>query len=135
MRNSANSQIAPTPTLTGDLRVTYFEDMDASDRVIAAIADPTRRRILDSLRGLDGQPVSSLAAAVAPLGRHVVLKHLHVLEAAGLVVTRKVGRQRLCYLNAVPIVQLAERWIDDFGLRAASGLLSLKAELEGKGPP
>lgn len=46
------------------------------------------------------------------------------------MVTRKVGRQRLCYLNAVPIVQLAERWIDDFGARAASGLTALKRELE-----
>ena len=100
--------------------------------VIAAIADPTRRRLLDALRLEDGQPVAALAEAVAPLGRHVVLKHVRVLETAGLVVTRKVGRQRLCYLNAVPIVQLAERWIDDFGARAGSGLLALKHELERK---
>jgi DNA-binding transcriptional ArsR family regulator len=105
-----------------------------SDAVIAAIADPTRRRILDALRSDDGQPVAALTDAVAPLGRHVVLKHLRVLESAGLVVTRKVGRQRLCYLNAVPIVQLAERWIDDFGARASSGLLALKTDLERKEP-
>ena len=105
-----------------------------TDAVIAAIADPTRRRLLDALRDDDGQPITSLAQAVAPLGRHVVLKHVRVLEGAGLVVTRKVGRQRLCYLNAVPIVQLAERWIDDFGARASSGLLSLKTELERKEP-
>ena len=105
-----------------------------TDAVISAIADPTRRRLLDALRADDGQPIASLAAAVAPLGRHVVLKHVRVLEEAGLVVTRKVGRQRLCYLNAVPIVQLAERWIDDFGARASSGLLSLKTELERKEP-
>jgi len=105
-----------------------------TDAVIAAIADPTRRRLLDALRSVDGQPVTSLTEAVAPLGRHVVLKHLRVLENAGLVVTRKVGRQRLCYLNAVPIVQLAERWIDDFGARASAGLLSLKIDLERKDP-
>ena len=105
-----------------------------TDAVIAAIADPTRRRLLDALRADDGQPIASLAQAVAPLGRHVVLKHVRVLETAGLVVTRKAGRQRLCYLNAVPIVQLAERWIDDFGARASSGLLSLKTELERKEP-
>jgi len=103
-----------------------------TDAVIAAIADPTRRRILDSLRAEDGQPIAALVDAVAPLGRHVVLKHVRVLEAAGLVVTRKVGRQRLCYLNAVPIVQLAQRWIDDFGARASSGLLNLKTDLERK---
>jgi DNA-binding transcriptional ArsR family regulator len=106
-----------------------------TDAVIAAIADPTRRRLLDALRAADGQPIAALAEAVAPLGRHVVLKHVRVLEHAGLVVTRKVGRQRLCYLNAVPIVQLAERWIDDFGARTASGLLSLKNDLETKNHP
>ncbi|CAN5491804.1 hypothetical protein BH10ACT7_BH10ACT7_20980 [soil metagenome] len=101
-----------------------------TDAVIAAIADSTRRRLLDALRASDGQPIAELVLAVAPLGRHVVLKHVRVLESAGLVVTRKVGRQRLCYLNAVPIVQLAERWIDDFGARASTGLLALKTDLE-----
>lgn len=105
----------------------------STDAVIAAIADPTRRRLLDALRATDGRSVNELTEAVAPLGRHVVLKHIRVLEEAGLVVTRKVGRQRLCYLNAVPIVQLAERWIDDFGARAASGLTALKLHLEGNG--
>ena len=109
-------------------------EKESSDAVIAAIADPTRRRILDELRRVDGQTISGLTEAVAPLGRHVVLKHVGVLEGAGLVVTLKVGRQRLCYLNAVPIVQLAQRWIDDFGVRAASGLISLKTQLEGETP-
>lgn len=104
--------------------------MHETDAVIAAIADPTRRRLLDALRSEDGQPVRRLAEAVSPLGRHVVLKHVRVLEEAGLVVTRKVGRERLCHLNAVPIVQLAERWIDDFGARASAGLLALKDQLE-----
>ncbi|WP_150461101.1 ArsR/SmtB family transcription factor [Nesterenkonia ebinurensis] len=104
----------------------------STDTVIAAIADSTRRRLLDALREEDGQPVASLTDCVAPLGRHVVLKHIRVLEDADLVVTHKVGRQRFCYLNAVPIVQLAERWIDDFGARTASGLTALKRELEGR---
>lgn len=104
----------------------------SSDDVIAAIADPTRRKLLDALREEDGQPIAALTDHVAPLGRHVVLKHIRVLEAANLVVTRKVGRQRLCHLNAVPIVQLAERWIDEFGARTASGLNALKKELEGE---
>ena len=106
-----------------------------TDAVIAAIADPTRRRILDLLRDDDGQPITALTEAVSPLGRHAVLKHVRVLEDAGLVITRKVGRQRLCYLNAVPIVQLAQRWIDDFGARASAGLLSLKTDLERKETP
>ena len=105
-----------------------------TDDVIAAIADPTRRRLLDALRVQDGRSVNELTEAVAPLGRHAVLKHVRVLEEAGLVVTRKVGRRRLCFLNAVPIVELAERWIDDFGARAGSGLTALKRHLEGKEP-
>lgn len=101
-----------------------------TDAVIAAIADPTRRRILDALRGRDGQSVGELTEHLAPLGRHVVLKHVGVLESASLVITRKHGRVRRCYLNAVPIVELAQRWIDDFGARAAGGLLALRDDLE-----
>lgn len=100
--------------------------------MIAAIADPSRRRILDALRASDGQSVGELTEALAPLGRHAVLKHVGVLEAAGLVVSRKEGRVRRCYLNAVPIVELAQRWIDDFGARASLGLLALKSDLERK---
>ena len=101
-----------------------------TDAVIAAIADPSRRRILDALRAHDGQSVGELTAQLAPLGRHAVLKHVGVLEAAGLIVSRKEGRVRRCHLNAVPIVRLAQRWIDDFGARAAAGLLTLKSDLE-----
>ena len=103
--------------------------------MIAAIADPSRRRILDALRARDGQSVGELTEELAPLGRHAGLKHVGVLEAAGLVVSRKQGRIRRCYLNAVPIVLLAQRWIDDFGARASTGLLALKADLERKNEP
>src|SRR5690349_13943598 len=99
-----------------------------TDAVIAAIADPSRRRILDALRVEDGQSISGLTERLAPLGRHAVLKHVGVLEAAGLIVSRKDGRVRHCYLNPVPIVQLAQRWIDDFGARASAGLLALKSD-------
>jgi DNA-binding transcriptional ArsR family regulator len=101
-----------------------------SDTVISAIADPSRRRILDALRDRDGQTVGELTQALAPLGRHAVLKHVGVLEAAGLIVSRKEGRVRRCHLNAVPIVELAQRWIDDFGARASAGLLAMKTDLE-----
>lgn len=106
-----------------------------SDTVIAAIADPSRRRILDALRAHDGQSVGDLTDALAPLGRHAVLKHVRVLEAAGLIVSRKEGRVRRCHLNAVPIVELAQRWIDDFGARASAGLLALKTDLEKGNEP
>ena len=120
--------------MTGDSRVTYCRDVD-TDTVIAAIADPSRRRILDALRKRDGQSVGELTEELSPLGRHAVLKHVGVLEAAGLIVSRKEGRVRRCHLNAVPIVQLAERWIDDFGARAAGGLLALKSDLERNNEP
>lgn len=109
--------------------------MGQTDVVIAAIADPTRRRILDLLRVDDGRSVGELTAELAPLGRHAVLKHVGVLERAGLVVSRKEGRVRRCHLNAVPIVDLARRWIDDFGARAASGLLDLRDDLRQEGTP
>jgi DNA-binding transcriptional ArsR family regulator len=102
----------------------------STDDVIAAIADPSRRRILDALRERDGQSVGELTDRLAPLGRHAVLKHVGVLERAGLIVSRKEGRVRRCHLNAVPIVELAQRWIDDFGARAGAGLLALKSDLE-----
>lgn len=101
--------------------------------MIAAIADPSRRRILDLLRVADGRTVGDLTAELTPLGRHAVLKHVGVLERTGLVVSRKEGRVRRCHLNAVPIVELAQRWIDDFGARAASGLLALRDDLEHDG--
>jgi len=103
--------------------------VDRTDAVIAAIADPSRRRILDLLRAADGRTVGDLTEELAPLGRHAVLKHVGVLERAGLIVSRKEGRVRRCHLNAVPIVELAQRWIDDFGARAASGLLALRDDL------
>ena len=69
----------------------------STDDVIQAIADPTRRRLLDALREQDGQPIASLTEKVAPLGRHVVLKHIHVLEAADLALygAKRAGRDRV----------------------------------------
>lgn len=105
------------------------------DAVIRSIADPGRRVLLDALRRRDGQTVSELAAELPELGRHAVLKHVGVLTDAGLLTTRKVGRRRHCHLNAVPLVQLARRWLDDYGLAAGSALLSLRDILEGRTDP
>ena len=100
------------------------------DATIRALGDPGRRALLDALRARDGQTVSELGDAVPDLGRHAVLKHLGVLEAAELVTTRKVGRQRFVHLNPVPIVQLAQRWLDDYGALAGLTLTHLRKHLE-----
>jgi uncharacterized protein YndB with AHSA1/START domain/DNA-binding transcriptional ArsR family regulator len=107
--------------------------MPDDETVIAAIADPSRRALLDALRQRDGQTVTELGACLPQLGRHAVLKHIGVLEACDLVLTRKVGRQRYCYLNPVPIVVLARRWLDSYTAVWAGGLTDLKARLESKG--
>lgn len=86
----------------------------SDEDVIAALGDPSRRALLDSLRQRDGQTVGELGTALPHLGRHAVLKHVAVLERCGLVVTHKTGRQRHCYLNPVPVVALARRWLDEY---------------------
>jgi uncharacterized protein YndB with AHSA1/START domain/DNA-binding transcriptional ArsR family regulator len=105
----------------------------SEESVIAAIADPSRRALLDALRERDGQTVTELGACLPRLGRHAVLKHIGVLEDCDLVVTRKLGRQRYCYLNPVPIVELARRWLDDYTAIWASSLSDLKDRLESEG--
>ena len=94
------------------------------DAVFKALADPTRRQLLDSLRARNGQTLSELCEH-ADMTRQAVTKHLALLEAANLVAMRKSGRERLHYLNPVPIGEIAKRWIDKFergGLRALSDL-------------
>src|SRR5687768_1590018 len=93
-----------------------------------ALADPTRRSILDLLRG---QPrTTGEIAAVFPTSRIAVMKHLRVLEEAGLVVSRKQGRERWHRLNAVPLQQLYERWVHPRSAPWAEGLLRLKEHVE-----
>ena len=107
---------------------------DAVDRTIRALADPTRRAMLDALRVGDGQSLSSLGTVAPALGRHAVLKHFTILEQAGLVTSRKEGRQRLVFLNPVPVLELAQRWLDDYGARSALQLTHLKTHLEKETP-
>jgi DNA-binding transcriptional ArsR family regulator len=99
------------------------------DRVFKALADPTRRLLLDLLFERDGQTLTELESRLA-MTRFGVMKHLRLLEEAGLVVSRKVGRTRLHYLNPVPIRQIHDRWIDKYTEQAASALVDLKRELE-----
>ena len=103
------------------------------DEVFQALSDPTRRGILDLLFTEDGQTVGELAAAFEDdMTRYGVMKHLGVLESAGLVVTRRVGREKHHYLNAVPIRQIHDRWIGKYAERRASALVAIKHRAEEK---
>jgi DNA-binding transcriptional ArsR family regulator/uncharacterized protein YndB with AHSA1/START domain len=105
-------------------------DDDAA--VFRALADPTRRQLLDVLLAGGGPTVGELSAPFDPeLTRFAVMKHLRVLEEAGLVVTRPDGRSTRHYLNAVPIRQLSRRWMDKFTEQASDILIDLKRTLEG----
>ena len=101
------------------------------DQIFKALADPTRRFLLDLLFRRDGRTLKDLEFELA-MTRFGVMKHLKVLEDAGLVVTRRSGREKLHYLNPVPIRMIHDRWIDKYREREVSALLALKAELENK---
>jgi uncharacterized protein YndB with AHSA1/START domain/DNA-binding transcriptional ArsR family regulator len=101
------------------------------DPVFGALADPTRRHLLDLLFERDGRTLGELVAAVPAMTRFGVMKHLRVLEAADLVTTRRVGREKHHYLNPVPIRRLHDRWLDKYRARAADSLLDLQHDLEG----
>ncbi|HEV7180446.1 MAG TPA: SRPBCC domain-containing protein [Candidatus Baltobacteraceae bacterium] len=101
------------------------------DAVFRALADPTRRSLLDELFKQDGQTLSSLEQRL-PMTRFGVMKHLAVLEEAGLVVTRRRGREKLHFLNAVPIRLVHDRWVTKYAERWAETLSDLKHKLENK---
>ena len=103
--------------------------MNDDDRVFKALADPTRRFLLDLLYERDGRTLTQLESELE-MTRFGVMKHLRVLEDAGLVVTRRSGREKLHYLNPVPIQLIHNRWIDKYTERHTSALAQLKAELE-----
>ena len=102
------------------------------DSVFKALADPSRRDLLDALRRQDGQTLSQLDAAL-PMSRFGVAKHLKVLEEAGLVTRVKRGRFTHHYLNALPLAEVLGRWIEPYRVAPAiGGMLDLKARLEGR---
>jgi DNA-binding transcriptional ArsR family regulator len=101
------------------------------DRVFKALADPTRRFLLDQLFAREGQTLTELESAVE-MTRYGVMKHLKVLEEAGLVVVRRSGREKLHFLNAVPIREVHDRWIDKYTERHVAALIDLKNELESE---
>ena len=94
-----------------------------------ALADPTRRHLLDRLLAREGRTLSELESDLE-MTRFGVMKHLRVLEDAGLVVARRSGREKLHYLNPVPIRLIHDRWIDKYTERQVSALANLKTELE-----
>jgi uncharacterized protein YndB with AHSA1/START domain/DNA-binding transcriptional ArsR family regulator len=101
------------------------------DLIFKALADETRRLLLDRLRERNGQTLTELESGTG-MTRFGVMKHLNQLEAAGLVVTRKEGRFKFHHLNAAPIQQVVDRWIEPLTQRPmARALLDLKADIEG----
>ncbi|MBP2182316.1 ArsR/SmtB family transcription factor [Amycolatopsis magusensis] len=103
--------------------------MTDDDRVFKALADPTRRFLLDLLFARDGRTLTELESELE-MSRFGVMKHLKVLEEANLVLTRRSGREKLHFLNAVPIRLIHNRWIDKYTEQRVSALADLKAELE-----
>ena len=122
-------EVGKINTLTRDQLVTYHSSVTDDDRVFKALADPTRRHLLDRLFVRDGRTLGELEEGL-DMTRFGVMKHLRVLEEAGLVVTQRSGREKLHFLNAVPIRLLHDRWIDKYTEREVSALISLKNELE-----
>ncbi|WP_344423257.1 metalloregulator ArsR/SmtB family transcription factor [Amycolatopsis minnesotensis] len=108
--------------------------MPDDDLVFKALADPTRRLLLDLLFARDGRTLTELESEV-DMSRFGVMKHLKLLEEANLVVSRKEGREKRHFLNPVPIRAVHDRWIGKFTGRQAAALLDLKTELEAKEPP
>jgi DNA-binding transcriptional ArsR family regulator len=101
------------------------------DAVFKALADESRRQLLDSLHARNGQTLGALCAQLE-MSRQAVTKHLAVLEGANLVVIQWRGREKLHYLNPVPINEIAERWIGKYERHRVRALAELKKKLEGK---
>ena len=100
------------------------------DAVFRALADPVRRQLLDSLHRRNGQTLGELCEG-QDMTRQAVTKHLAILEGANLVVTLKRGREKLHYLNPVPIHEIADRWIGKYERSRLRALSDLKKMLEG----
>jgi DNA-binding transcriptional ArsR family regulator len=115
--------------LTGNQRVSYFEIND--DAVFRALADASRRRLLDRLLGENGQTLSDLCQGL-DMTRQAVAKHLSILEEANLVSWKRQGREKLHFINPVPINDIAERWIGKFERGRLAALADLKKQLERK---
>ena len=105
--------------------------MEDVDKVFKALADSSRRRLLDLLHAGNGQTLSELCAHL-DMSRQAVTQHLALLEGANLIATMWRGREKLHYLNPVPLHEIYERWIEKFERQRLSALRDLKKTLEGK---
>ncbi|HEX7692992.1 MAG TPA: helix-turn-helix domain-containing protein [Sphingomonas sp.] len=105
--------------------------MPTDDDIFRALADPSRRRLLDRLHAADGQSLGDLCAGLA-MTRQAVAKHLGILEAVNLVIVVRKGREKHHFINRVPINDIAERWIGKFDQPRLSALSALKRNLEGE---
>lgn len=103
---------------------------DDLDPVFRALADPTRRAVLDALFERDGQTVVALCERFPEMTRFGVMKHLTVLEAANLVITHREGRTKQHFLNPVPIQQVADRWIGKYAQPFTRALVDVQQQLE-----
>ncbi|SPP92433.1 Uncharacterized HTH-type transcriptional regulator YuzN (modular protein) [Bradyrhizobium vignae] len=112
--------------LTCNRLVAYYPAMD---EVFKALADASRRSLLDRLHARNGQTLNELCEGLA-MTRQAVTKHLVILEEANLVTTIRQGREKLHYLNPVPIHQIGERWIKKFERGKLAALSELKRQLE-----
>jgi DNA-binding transcriptional ArsR family regulator len=101
------------------------------DAVFRALADPSRRTLLDRLHARNGQSLGDLCQGLE-MTRQAVMKHLSILQAANLVAVRRQGREKLHFLNPVPINEIAERWIGKFERPRLQALSDLKRTLEGE---
>ena len=102
----------------------------SDDAVFRALADASRRQLLDRLHGQNGQTLSELCREL-DMTRQAVTKHLAILEGANLVATRRRGREKLHFINPVPINEIAERWIGKFDRPRLAALSDLKRSFEG----
>jgi DNA-binding transcriptional ArsR family regulator len=99
------------------------------DKVFKALADPVRRQLLDRLHARNGQTLGELCEGYE-MSRQAVMKHLAILEKANLIATQKQGREKLHYLNPVPIHEIADRWIGKYERSRLRALADLKRKLE-----
>ena len=107
-----------------------YNPVVADDQAFRALADPTRRLLLDLLFERQGRTLRDLNSEVEGMTRFGVMKHLRILESAGLVVTRRVGREKLHYLNPVPVQLIHDRWVSKYTRPQATALADLKDELD-----
>jgi DNA-binding transcriptional ArsR family regulator len=121
-----------TLTLTGNQKVAYYPSMD-TDPVFKALADPSRRLLLDRLFEKNGRTLIELCSGLE-MTRQAVTKHLALLEHANLVVTQKRGRDKLHYLNPIPIHEIADRWVAKYQRMNLTALTELKKKLETPKP-